>query len=128
MLELDDIIYSEEINRALLYALDDEGLACAIERIRRHRADPAAGTLLAEVETGSRKNDRLIPLVAAGSFGFTFIQDKRETGEAFYKLRPETRRVVEAAAKADYPVHEYANVSEYVEHISKMASLPKDLR
>lgn len=128
MLALDDIIYSDEINRSLLYAMDDAGLDEAIDRIRRHRADPAAGALQGEVESGASKNDRIIPIVAAASFGFTFIQDKRETGGQFYRLRPETRRVVEAAAKAEFPVYDHDDVPDYVEHLSNMASLPEDLR
>ncbi len=128
MLALDDIISSEEINGSLLYALDDDGLVEAIERIRRHREDPTRGALLPEVETGPSKNDRIIPIVAAGSFGFTFIQDKRESGGQFYRLRAQTRRIVHAAANAVYPVREHASVPEYVEYISNMAALPKDLR
>lgn len=128
MLALDDIIDSEEINRALLYALDDDGLANAIERIRRHREDASSGALHPEVETGTAKNDRIIPIVAAGSFGFTFVQDKRETGGRFYRLRPETKKIIQAAASTHYPTYEHTNVPEYVEYVSNMASLPKDLR
>lgn len=128
MLALDGIISSEEINGSLLYALDELGLAEAIERIRRHRQDPDTGALFPDVETGQSKNDRIIPIVAAGSFGFTFIQDKRETGGKFYRLRPETYRIIESAANAEFPIQDHATVPAYVEHISNMASLPKDLR
>lgn len=128
MLRLEDVISSEELNRGLFYATDEDTLTDAIDRIKRSRDDPMSGALQPEVETGARKNDRIIPIIAAASFGYCFMQDKRETGGDYYRLRPETKRVVESAAMAQYPFREFSKVAEYVEYISTMAALPKDIR
>lgn len=128
MLALDDVIDSDELNQGLFYATDEDSLTDCVARIRFERENPGSGALFAEVESGPRKNDRIVPIVAAGSFGYTFVQEKREVGGGFYRLRPETRRVVEAASRADYPLLSFDDVPSYVEHISNMAALPKDVR
>lgn len=128
MLALDDVINSDELNQGLFYAVDEDSLVDCIARIRHERENPGSGALFAEVDSGSRKNDRIVPIVAAGSFGYTFLQDKREVGGGYYRVRPETRRVVESAARADYPLLDFDDVPAYVEHISNMAALPEDVR
>lgn len=128
MLELDGAISSEEMNRALLYAFNEDSLKDAIARIRAFRENPNSGSLLPEVETSQRKDDRLIPIISAGSFGYTFIKDKRESGGSYYQLRQETVDILRTAAYADCPPAPQNSIDDYVRHISMRAATPKDLR
>ncbi|MFI2649658.1 hypothetical protein [Micromonospora fulviviridis] len=128
MLALDDKITSEELNCALFYAIDEPSLQDAVERISRHRADPGAGALRPEVLVGARKNDRIVPWISLASFGYSLIQDKRESDSIHYRIRPEARRLLQEASQIKHRHRDFVDTTAYVRHISASACLPKDVR
>ncbi|MEV4722668.1 hypothetical protein [Micromonospora humida] len=128
MLALDDRITSDELNRALFYAIDEPSLQDAIERIAAHRADRMAGALQPEVLDGPRKNDRIVPWISLASFGYALIQDKRESDGVHYRIRPQARRLLQEASQIKHRHREFADTAAYVRHISASAFLPKDVR
>ena len=129
MLALDDRISSTELNTAIFYAMDEDGLADAIERVRRYRSNGDSSALRPPiVAPGAGQNDRIIPWMAWASFGWTLIHDKKTTESDYYALAPELKRVVVASASVHHRHRDFGSEQAYVEYISSAAGLPKDLR
>jgi hypothetical protein len=129
MLALDGRISSTELDRAIFHAMDEGGLAEAIDRIRLFRASGNITSLLGvTVPEGPAKNDRIIPWMAWASFGWTFINDKRASGTEYYTLADNARQIVRDAASYQYRHKDFTSEAEYTKYISACAGLPEDLR
>lgn len=128
MLALDGRLSSDELNRAVLRIRNAGDVAECVRLIAeaRETADPTV--MGNETETGSGKNDRLIPWMASASFGWVLVRDKRETGTPFYTIRPGAEGILRSAASIAYRHREFSSEADYVSFISDMAALPKDLR
>lgn len=126
MLALDGRISSDELNRSIFKVQNEEQLSTAIENIRRARAANDIAVLGDETITGSAKNDRIIPWVSLASFGWTLFADKGN--DTHYRLDPATLYVVREASRIRHPHKEFSSVRGYIEHVSKCAALPRDLR
>jgi hypothetical protein len=127
MLELDDSISSDELNRSILKVNNEDELLLAVERIRKSREANDLSLLGDELVSEQAKNDRILIWIAWASFGWTLIQDKRAQGGT-YTIAPNARRVVEDAAAIRHKHREFDSEKEYVKHISLCAGLPEDLR
>jgi hypothetical protein len=127
MLELDDAISSDELNRAILKVNNEEELLQAVETIRKSREVNDITLLGDELISEQAKNDRILIWVAWASFGWTLIQDKRAQG-GMYKIAPNARRVVEDAAAIRHKHRDFGSEKDYVEYVSLCAGLPEDLR
>ena len=129
MLSLDGKISSDELNRALLKVRNERELQDAIDRIARAREANNIVALGEEVLTVRAKNDRIIPWLALASFGWVLFPDKRGgEGGGYYELIPETRDILMQASRMKRKHREFGSTAEYVEHVSRCAALPKDLR
>ena len=129
MLRLEGRISSDELNRAIFWVQDDDGLDDAIQRIREARRAGDIPSLGDEVISGPKKNDRIIPWMSLASFGWTLFPDK-SSGEnpMYYEIPTETRHVLQEAARLKHRHRSFSTVADYVRHISRSAALPKDLR
>jgi len=127
MLDLDDTISSDELNRALLKVTNEDELLDAIAKIRQSREQSDLSLLGSELITEQAKNDRILIWIAWASFGWTLIQDKRAQG-GVYAIAPNARRVVQEAAAIRHKHREFGSEREYVEYVSLCAGLPEDLR
>ncbi|HSH60411.1 MAG TPA: hypothetical protein VK988_12395 [Acidimicrobiales bacterium] len=129
MLALDNRIASDELNRAVLQIRTEDDLGAAIDAISRYRRTGNLDDMGSETVTGDGKNDRIISWMAAASFGWTLISDKRESADrTYYQIRDRTLRVLEGASRVRHPHRDYGSTEEYVEHLARCAALPKDLR
>lgn len=128
MLASDGRLSSDELNRAVLRISDADGVAECARLIAEAREASDPTVMGDETETGSKANDRLIPWMASASFGWVLIRDKRETGTAYYTIRPGAEGILRSAASMAYRHRDFVDEAEYVEFISDMAALPKDLR
>lgn len=129
MLGLDGKISSDELNRALFKVRNEEDLAEAIAKIAAARASGSIEDLGAEVVTGAKKNDRIIPWISLASFGWTLFPDKRRGGGgSYYELEDRTLGIVREAAQIKHKHRDFGSVEEYIEFVSRSACLPKDLR
>ncbi len=126
MLALDNRINSDELNRGLFKVCDAAQLEECIAKIRQAREQNDLSILGDETITGDKKNDRIIPWVSLASFGWTLFPDKGN--EAYYQLDDSTLSVVREAARIKHVHKDFASVREYIEHVSRCAALPKDLR
>lgn len=126
MLRLDYRLSSEELNRAIYQVRNAEMLEEAIERIARCRNGGAVADLGTEVLPGTKKNDRIISMVALASFGWTLIDQK--DAEGFYTVKPECIRLLEAAVSLPARHRAFTSVEDYVTAISNSACLPEDYR
>jgi hypothetical protein len=129
MLQLDDRIDSDELNRAIFRTTDAQSLDEAIEKIRRRRRDSLPTESLGdETISGQAKNDRIIPWIALASFGWLLIEDKDEAGGHWYRIRAATRDVLREASQLKNKHREFESVASYVTHVSDAACLPLDVR
>ena len=128
MLALDDRINSDELNRAVFRARDEDDLENSIERIRTARRRGDATSMGDEVINGERKNDRIVPWMSLASFGWILFPDKRAGGRTDYVIPPSTRSLLVEAAGIKHRHRSFTAVTEYVEYISRAAGLPRDLR
>lgn len=126
MLALDGRISSDELNRSIFKVQNEAQLSTAIESIQRARDASDVSLLGPETITGEAKNDRIIPWVSLASFGWTLFADKGN--DTHYKLDPATQFVVREAARIRHPHKDFPSVRAYIEHVSRCAALPKDLR
>lgn len=130
MLALDGKISSDELNRAVFRVRNEEDLEEAVDRIRLYRRGRLRlQEIGAETITGPRKNDRVIPWIAAASFGWLLIADKRR-GEVtgYYHIPESMMPLLTEAAYVRHRHREFSSIPDYVEHISRAAGLPQDLR
>jgi hypothetical protein len=126
MLKLDYRINSEELNRAIFLTRNHDMLEEAIGMVRCHRRTEGAGSLGEETITGRSKNDRIIPIIALASFGWTLFAQKDDAG--YYTVKPECVRLLEAAVSLPAKHRDFPAVRPYVEAISNAACLPRDYR
>lgn len=126
MLALNNRISSDELNRGLFKVREVDGLHHCIEKIRLARAKNDLSILGEETIEDDKKNDRIIPWMSLASFGWTLFPDKGN--EAFYQLDKSTLSIVREASRIKHPHKEFPTVRDYVEHVSRCAALPKDLR
>lgn len=132
MLALDGKISSEELAGAVFKVTDEESLEAAVRTIAEARAANDPSPMGAPVET---VNDRIIPWMAMASFGWTLFQDKERSGDdrGFYVIPDKTREILRSAASVrrkhrEFDPSDINAVKEYVEHISRAAALPRDVR
>ena len=128
MLALDGTITSDELNRAILRTENEDDLEAAVERIRAARQAQDLDLLGDEVVTERAKNDRILVWMAWASFGWTLIDDKRESGGKAYSIAPRATQILRDAVSLEYRHKEFATVPNYVTYISRCAGLPVDLR
>lgn len=126
MLALDNRISSDELNRGIFKVRNVDELATCIDNIRHSRKKSDLSVLGDETIQGDKKNDRIIPWVSLASFGWTLFPDKGS--ETHYQLDESTLSVVREAARIKHVHKDFASVRDYVEHVSRCAALPKDLR
>jgi len=132
MLALDGRISSNELNRCLFKVKNESELNTAIRAIREARTSARIELLGEETLTGKGKNDRIIPWVSLASFGWTLFPDKRSAHSSedvgYYELDTQMIPIIKEAAQIRHRHREFATTEAYVEHISRCAALPKDLR
>jgi hypothetical protein len=130
MLALDGRITSEELNRAIFHATDDQGILAAVESIRLARqGNPAA--LGHEVAAGEDRNDRIGIWMARASFGWTLVSKKGadpQHPDHYCITEPWAARTLREVASARHRYCHFPSVRAYVEHLSDCAGLPLDLR
>jgi len=127
MLNVDNRIDSDELNRAVLTTTDHSQLTDVIRSIRAYRATGNLEVMGDEATSVKKKNDRMIPWVAYASFGYTLLTDKRE-GNGYYRIRPQMVEVLDQASRITRRHREFSSPKEHALHISQSASLPPDLR
>lgn len=129
MLALEGQISSDELNRGLFKVTNESGLMRCIERISESRSQDSLQMLGDETINGPKKNDRIIPWVALGSFGWMMIADKSEDDKhKWYRIRPRFLEVLRDAAAIQHRHGEFTSIPAYVEHLSRLAAVPPDLR
>jgi hypothetical protein len=129
MLTLDNKISSDELNRALFKVTNETELPQAIDRIAEARAKSDLSIMGDETVSGDKKNDRIIPWISIASFGWTLLQNKGSGEESgYYKIPEHTLSMIREAAAIRHNHRNFATKRQYVEHISRMAALPQDLR
>lgn len=126
MLALENRISSDELNRGLFKVCNVDDLSACIDNIRQSRIMNDLSILGDETIQGDNKNDRIIPWVSLASFGWTLFPDKGS--ETHYRLEESTLSVVREAACIKHAHRDFASVRDYIEHISRCAALPRDLR
>ncbi|WP_411838907.1 hypothetical protein [Paracoccus sp. ME4] len=126
MLALDGKISSDELNRGLFKVRNPDELTDCIERIRQARERNDLTILGDETISDTRKNDRIIPWISLASFGWILFPDKGN--EAYYQLDSSTVDVVREASRIQHSHRDFRSVRDYIEHISRCAALPKDMR
>jgi len=131
MLALDGWISSEELNRGLFRTTRQEDLEACIGQIQLARRTGDIEVLGPETifdSPGGRstKNDRIISWLSLASFGWTLFNDKGTDG--VYRLDPVTLPVVRDASLIRHRHKDFDSVPDYVNHVSRCAALPKDLR
>ena len=128
MLSLDNRINSDELNRVILRTRNVDDLLEGIERIRTARVSGVPDDLGEELIAGAKKNDRIIPWMAMASFGWTCVADKSSDATGFYTIKPRCIGFLRQAVSIRRRHREFASVNDYVQFISRSASLPPDLR
>lgn len=126
MLALDNRISSDELSRAIFKVTNREQLDKAISSIGEARALGKASYLGEET---IEDNDRIIPWMSLASFGWTIFPDKgQSTVPGYYEIPAQNRDLLAEAAKASRRHRDFNSTADYVEHISRAAALPPDLR
>ena len=128
MLSLENRISSDELNRVILRTKNPDDLLRGIETIRQVRVSGAIDDLGEELVTGDKKNDRIIPWMAMASFGWTAIAEKGTDASGYYVIKPRCVDFLRQAVSIRRRHREFATVKQYVQFISRSASLPPDLR
>jgi|ERR1051326_3164027 hypothetical protein len=127
MLRLEDMISSDELNRALFRVRNEAELEGAIERIRTSRASNDVSMLGDEIITGKNKNDRIIPFISIASFGWILIKQKGESSvPGYYQIRERCRELLRAAVNTPVRHRVFGSVAEYLQHVSMSACLPEE--
>jgi hypothetical protein len=130
MLSLDGRITSDELNRAIFKTKNEADLSQAISAIRRARAANDLHIMGPEVSTGQGNNDRILIWAGWASFGWSLFSDKRHSpdGQSYTISSPWAWRTLQAAANIRHRHRDFASDRQYVEHISRAAGIPPDLR
>lgn len=129
MLSLDGRINSDELNRGIFKVKNEEDLEATIRAIRASREAEDVTRLGDEVVTGKAKNDRIIPWMSLASFGWTIFPDKRGGEDwSYYELVHKTMHIVKEASRIRRKHREFGTTEEYVQHVSRCAALPGDVR
>lgn len=129
MLALQGTISSDELNRGLFKVKNEDDLGTMIQAIGSARQAGDVRRLGDEIVTGEAKNDRIIPWMSLASFGWTIFPDKRGGEDSsYYELAPRTLHIVKEASRIRRKHREFKTTEEYVQHISRCAALPGDIR
>jgi len=129
MIALDSRISSAELNRVVFRVTNESDLNDAIAKIRDWReSGESEDSLGPETITEKAKNDRIIAWMALASFGWLLIADKRETAQAWYRIRGRAVELLREASQIKRVHRDFTSVPEYINHISNAACLPKDVR
>jgi hypothetical protein len=129
MLSLDNCISSDELNRGLFRVRNAAEIVDCVKAVRASRITGDPTTIGEETITGDRKNDRIIPWIAAASFGWTLIADKREEqGGTWYRIRPNCVDLLRDASRIEREHRDFSSVHSYVSYLSQLAAVPPDLR
>lgn len=128
MLALESRISSDELNRAIFRVGNEDDLTAAIAAIGFARETGDLSAMGDETIADDRKNDRIIPWIAIASFGWTLIDDKDSGDGVSYRIPDRTRRLLFEASQLQHPHKEFATVDAYLQHIGRVAALPRDLR
>lgn len=130
MLALDGRITSDELNRAIFRTDGEESLQAAIAAIRESRETGNPSVMGSEVvPAGDGQNDRILVWVAWASFGWKLIRQKSASADGeSYTIAPWAVPLLEDAVRLKYPYRSFNTEADYVEHISRCAGLPPDLR
>ena len=129
MLALDNRISSDELNRGLFRVRSAGEIDNCVEAIRHARETGDVTSIGEETITGDRKNDRIIPWIAAASFGWILIADKREDqGGGWYRIRPNCTELIRDAARIEREHRDFSSVPSYVDYLARLAAIPPDLR
>jgi hypothetical protein len=126
MLQLDDRISSDELNRALFKVRNEADLDKAIAVIAEAREAEDPELMGEETISDVRKNDRIIPWIALASFGWVLIADK-QYGE-YYSIRPTTKGLLREASQLRRRHIDFPSADAYIRHLSRGAALPADIR
>lgn len=129
MLSLEGKISSDELNRGIFKVRNEDHLQETIAAIAEARRRNDVTLLGTEVVSEAHQNDRIIPWLCLASFGWTLFPDKRGgTDSDFYELIPRTLHIITEASRIRRKHRDFTSTQEYVEHISRCAALPKDVR
>ena len=129
MLALDNRISSNELNRGIFKVTNREALDKAIAGISEARAVGGENYLGEETIDAKAKNDRIIPWMSLASFGWTIFPDKGDSEKpGYYTIPSGMRALLSEAARATRRHREFDSTADYIEHISRSAALPPDLR
>lgn len=126
MLRLNGCITSEELNRGMFKVQNEAQLEDCVANILQARELSNSSLLGEETITGAHKNDRIIPWMSLASFGWTLFPDKDPEG--YYRLDEVTLPLVREASRIKHQHKQFTSVRAYIEHVSRCAALPKDLR
>ena len=126
MLSLDGRITMDELNRAIFKTRGEKDLADAITAIRTARASGNATAMGAEVESGSKKNDRIGVWMGWASFGWSLINGLKQSpdGVSYMISSPWALRTIQTAASIHRRHREFSTAREYVEYLSRCAGVP----
>jgi hypothetical protein len=127
MLDLDDRISSDELNRALFKVRNEDELSRAIGAIALARREDNVDVMGEETISGPVKNDRIIPWISIASYGWILISNK-EAGSDYYTIPNTTRALLREASQLRRRHVDFDSVGDYVKHLSRAAALPLDLR
>ena len=132
MLALDGRITREELNRGIYRARNEEDLVAAIERIRASRAGGAIEDIgepaFERGADGALTNRRVRGWMSWASFGWTLIADERNANQGFCIAAPWAEEILRDAAAVRRRHRDFPTEGEYVEHLSRCAGVPPDLR
>lgn len=116
MLELDNKISSDELNREVFRLTAASEIPDMIARIRAHRNNPTS-QLRGETVTGKSKNDRIIPWMAMASCGWLLIAPKKETRTGYYKVRHLALEILRLAVRREHVHMDFHDIPSYLERI-----------
>jgi hypothetical protein len=129
MLALDNCISSDELNRGLFRVQNAGEIGDCVDAIQQARQSGDHTIIGEETIAGDRKNDRIIPWIAAASFGWTLIADKRESQDgSWYRIRPNCVELLRDAARIEREHRDFSSVPSYVNYLAQLAAVPPDLR
>jgi hypothetical protein len=127
MLLLDNMINSDELNRAIFRVQSETDLAAAVARIREYRSTQDVDVLGAETITDKKKNDRIISFVSVASFGWVLITRKNESSVAgYYEIRTGCRELLRAAVNTPVRHKTFESIEAYMQHVAASACLPEE--
>ena len=126
MLAAEHRVDSMELKCGVLRLRDETEIAGAVERILKYRRTGNASAMQNPIVVDT--DDRLIPWMSLASFGWALIADKKDSTDGYYRIRPDSLRVLERAAEVRHVHRDFATEQAYLEYIERAAAIPEDLR